>query len=90
MGRSAYTEALVGPKVYTKIKETPILVVGAGGIGCELRESARAGQGQYCSLAWSPADCVCSEEPRSRRLRQHRNRQPWRWAGKRLLRADTT
>ena len=42
MPRSTYTEALVGPELYKKIRETPVLVVGAGGIGCELRESSAA------------------------------------------------
>ncbi|ADV23124.1 Ubiquitin activating enzyme E1, putative [Cryptococcus gattii WM276] len=36
MPRSTYTEALLGPEVYRKVRETKILVVGAGGIGCEL------------------------------------------------------
>ncbi|KGB75813.1 ubiquitin-like 1-activating enzyme E1 B [Cryptococcus deuterogattii 99/473] len=36
MPRSTYTEALLGPEVYRKVRETNILVVGAGGIGCEL------------------------------------------------------
>ncbi|WRT69172.1 uncharacterized protein IL334_006156 [Kwoniella shivajii] len=36
MPRSTYTEALLGPELYKKVRETKILVVGAGGIGCEL------------------------------------------------------
>ncbi|WWC63925.1 uncharacterized protein I303_106530 [Kwoniella dejecticola CBS 10117] len=36
MPRSTYTEALLGPELFKKVKETRILVVGAGGIGCEL------------------------------------------------------
>ncbi|KAL0247851.1 hypothetical protein I308_103929 [Cryptococcus tetragattii IND107] len=36
MPRPTYTEALLGPEVYRKVRETKILVVGAGGIGCEL------------------------------------------------------
>ncbi|WWC72995.1 uncharacterized protein I206_106959 [Kwoniella pini CBS 10737] len=36
MSRSTYTEALLGPELYRKVRETKILVVGAGGIGCEL------------------------------------------------------
>lgn len=40
MPRSTYTEALLGQEVYKKVRETKVLVVGAGGIGCELRRSA--------------------------------------------------
>ncbi|OCF35672.1 ubiquitin-like 1-activating enzyme E1 B [Kwoniella heveanensis BCC8398] len=36
MPRSTYTEALLGPELYSKVRDTKILVVGAGGIGCEL------------------------------------------------------
>ncbi|WVQ93111.1 hypothetical protein IAU59_000175 [Kwoniella sp. CBS 9459] len=36
MPRSKYTEALLGPELYGKVRDTKILVVGAGGIGCEL------------------------------------------------------
>lgn len=42
MPRSTYTEALLGPEVYKKVRGTKVLVVGAGGIGCELRGSALA------------------------------------------------
>lgn len=38
MGRLSHTEALLGPELFKKVRTTPILVVGAGGIGCELRE----------------------------------------------------
>ncbi|WVQ63795.1 uncharacterized protein L199_001949 [Kwoniella botswanensis] len=36
MPRSTYTESLLGSELYKKVRETRILVVGAGGIGCEL------------------------------------------------------
>lgn len=36
MGRLSHTEALLGPELFKKVRTTPILVVGAGGIGCEL------------------------------------------------------
>ncbi|KLT45229.1 putative ubiquitin activating enzyme E1 [Cutaneotrichosporon oleaginosum] len=36
MGRLSSTEALLGPELFTKVRETPVLVVGSGGIGCEL------------------------------------------------------
>ncbi|TYJ54852.1 hypothetical protein B9479_004443 [Cryptococcus floricola] len=36
MSRSSHTQALLGPELYKKVRETKILVVGAGGIGCEL------------------------------------------------------
>ncbi len=38
MSRLGHSEALLGPELSKKVRETPILVVGAGGIGCELRE----------------------------------------------------
>lgn len=34
--RSSHAEALLGPELFDKIKHARILVVGAGGIGCEL------------------------------------------------------
>ena len=36
MGRLDSTKALLGPEVFEKVRTTPVLVVGAGGIGCEL------------------------------------------------------
>lgn len=38
MGRLSSTEALLGPELFARVRETPVLVVGSGGIGCELRE----------------------------------------------------
>ncbi len=38
MPRLSHTQALLGPELSQKVRETPVLVVGAGGIGCELRE----------------------------------------------------
>lgn len=56
MPRLSYTEAILGPELFVKVRDTPVLVVGAGGIGCELCKSTRL---------WS---LMCSEEPRSRGL----------------------
>ena len=39
MSRLSHSQALLGPDLFKQIRETPVLVVGAGGIGCELRES---------------------------------------------------
>lgn len=36
MTRSKFVEALLGEELFKKVRETPVLVVGAGGIGCEL------------------------------------------------------
>lgn len=36
MARLSHAQALLGPEVWKKVRETPILIVGAGGIGCEL------------------------------------------------------
>ncbi|EIW66085.1 hypothetical protein TREMEDRAFT_45923 [Tremella mesenterica DSM 1558] len=36
MTRSSHVQALLGSDLYNKLRETPVLVVGAGGIGCEL------------------------------------------------------
>jgi hypothetical protein len=36
MPRLSHAEALLGPEVFRQVRETKILVVGAGGIGCEL------------------------------------------------------
>jgi ubiquitin-like 1-activating enzyme E1 B len=40
MARSTSVQALLGADTFEKVKNTKILVVGAGGIGCELRESS--------------------------------------------------
>ncbi|RSH95232.1 E1 ubiquitin-activating protein uba2 [Saitozyma podzolica] len=36
MPRATHTKSLLGPEVYAKVRDTRVLVVGAGGIGCEL------------------------------------------------------
>ncbi|WVQ81104.1 hypothetical protein IAT38_003226 [Cryptococcus sp. DSM 104549] len=36
MARYSHTEAILGKELFQKVKDTKILVVGAGGIGCEL------------------------------------------------------
>ncbi|KAK8843970.1 hypothetical protein IAR55_006762 [Kwoniella newhampshirensis] len=36
MPRSTFTQALLGPELFETVRDTKILVVGAGGIGCEL------------------------------------------------------
>jgi len=35
-GRSAHAKALLGQEAFEKIRHSKVLVVGAGGIGCEL------------------------------------------------------
>ena len=35
-GRSAHAQALLGKDAFSKIRHSRVLVVGAGGIGCEL------------------------------------------------------
>jgi hypothetical protein len=40
MARSTSVQALLGADTFEKVKNTKILVVGAGGIGCELRKSS--------------------------------------------------
>jgi hypothetical protein len=41
---SRYSDAIkiLGPKIHETIRTTPVLVVGAGGIGSELRASSRS------------------------------------------------
>ncbi|KAG8986341.1 E1 ubiquitin-activating protein uba2 [Tulasnella sp. JGI-2019a] len=36
MPRNTHALAILGPKLYSKLNQTRVLVVGAGGIGCEL------------------------------------------------------
>lgn len=55
MARSTSVQTLLGADTFEKVKNTRILVVGAGGIGCELRESSTRADGRYW---WS------SKEPR--------------------------
>lgn len=43
MPRDTYTKSLLGSDVYAKVRDTPVLVVGAGGIGCELCELSLSG-----------------------------------------------
>ena len=38
MPRLSHTQALLEPELFSKVRDTPVLVVGAGGIGCELCE----------------------------------------------------
>jgi molybdopterin/thiamine biosynthesis adenylyltransferase len=38
MPRSSHAKAILGAELHSKLAETRALVVGAGGIGCELRE----------------------------------------------------
>lgn len=38
MGRLSHAKALLGPQLFAKVRDTPVLIVGAGGIGSELRE----------------------------------------------------
>ncbi|KZT71220.1 hypothetical protein DAEQUDRAFT_688223 [Daedalea quercina L-15889] len=35
-GRSRHAKAILGPELYARLSETKVLLVGAGGIGCEL------------------------------------------------------
>lgn len=35
-GRSAHAQAILGPHLYAQLSLTKVLLVGAGGIGCEL------------------------------------------------------
>jgi len=35
-GRGTHAKAILGPELYSKLAETRVLLVGAGGIGCEL------------------------------------------------------
>lgn len=39
MARSTHAAAILGPELYSRLPNTRVLLVGAGGIGCELRES---------------------------------------------------
>lgn len=37
--RTTHAEAILGPELYKRLADTKVLLVGAGGIGCELCES---------------------------------------------------
>lgn len=36
--RTSHAEAILGPELYARLPDTKVLLVGAGGIGCELCE----------------------------------------------------
>lgn len=38
--RSAHARVILGPELYAQLANTNVLLVGAGGIGCELRKWA--------------------------------------------------
>lgn len=38
-GRYAHAEAILGSELVNRLADTKVLLVGAGGIGCELRQS---------------------------------------------------
>ena len=51
--RTAHAEAILGPELHARLPDVKVLLVGAGGIGCELR----------ALLHWSffsLANAVCS------------------------------
>lgn len=66
MARYSYVEALLGAETFAKVKDSRILVVGAGGIGCELRESAS-------DISSANQADESSQELGSGRLLQYRN-----------------
>lgn len=68
MARYSYVEALLGSETFAKVKDSKILVVGAGGIGCELRESA-------LKSSWASQADQRSQESSPRRIRQYRDRE---------------
>ena len=39
MARGTHAAAILGPELYSRLPNTRVLLVGAGGIGCELCES---------------------------------------------------
>jgi tRNA A37 threonylcarbamoyladenosine dehydratase len=40
-GRINHAKAILGPELHSRLANTSVLLVGAGGIGCELRRLAR-------------------------------------------------
>ena len=42
--RTAHAKAILGPKLHAQLPNTRVLLVGAGGIGCELRMSEHSSQ----------------------------------------------
>lgn len=66
-GRYSHAKAILGPELSARLPDTKVLLVGAGGIGCELRTSSAS---QLCLFSlrltlvvvFSSIHIYCSEE----------------------------
>ena len=65
-GRVNHAKAILGPELHFQHANTSVLLVGAGGIGCELRRLARLENCVDELMVFQSH--VCSKEHRSYRL----------------------
>ena len=49
--RSTHARAILGPELYAQLANTNVLLVGAGGIGCELRKWPKVLEG-FLLMPW--------------------------------------
>jgi hypothetical protein len=66
MSRSTHAKAILGEELYSKLKSSKTLVIGAGGIGCELCKSPF--ESALVPLTYLP---VPSEESRAFWIQRH-------------------
>lgn len=60
MTRDAHALAILGPELYSRLPKLRVLVVGSGGIGCELRQYNTHIEVPWCTNAKTHFFMFCS------------------------------
>ena len=66
--RNYHARAILGPKLHDRLPNVKALIVGAGGIGCELRMRILLYRMHFLTTG---DRCVSSQERRTRRIRAY-------------------